>query len=132
MQQGVTASYQWLKADLESKQLLGNYLKRIKGLKKDLRLVDASFIWTECHSKQVSVKITVEKEIESQTILKQSLLVGFTIQNHMCDYCHRLEAQDFWKAVVQVRQRTDHRKTLLSRTVDSEIQSTLTLHKCES
>ena len=102
---------QWLKADLESKQLLGICLKRIKGLKKNLRLVDASFIWTESHSKLITVKITVEKEIEAQTILKQSMLVSFTIRNHMCDDCHRTEAQDFWKAVVQVRQKTEHRKT---------------------
>ena len=102
---------QWITADLESKQLLGICLKRIKGLKKSLRLVDASFLWTEPHSKVVNVKIVVEKEIEAGTILRQNVVVTFIIQNHMCDDCHRTEAQDFWKAVVQVRQKTTHRKT---------------------
>ena len=32
-------------------------------------------------------------------------------ETHHSDDCHRLEAQGFWKAVVQVRQKTDHRKT---------------------
>ena len=59
----------------------------------------------------VMVKIVVEKEIEVGTILRQNVVVNFVIQNHMCDDCHRSEAQDFWKAVVQVRQKTTHRKT---------------------
>ena len=102
---------QWLTAELESKQLLAICLKRIKGLKKNLRLVDASFLWTEPHSKQVMVKIVVEKEIQSGTILRQSVVITFIMQNHMCFDCHRVEAQDFWKAAVQVRQKTTHRKT---------------------
>ena len=27
------------------------------------------------------------------------------MQSHMCSECHRVEAKDFWKAVVQVRQK---------------------------
>ena len=27
------------------------------------------------------------------------------MQSHMCGECHRVEAKDFWKAVVQVRQK---------------------------
>jgi len=38
-------------------------LKRIKGLGKEARLVDASFIWTEEHSKRIRVKITEQKEV---------------------------------------------------------------------
>ena len=29
----------------------------------------------------------------------------------MCDDCHRREAKDFWRAVVQVRQKAVHKKT---------------------
>lgn len=40
-------------------------------------------------------------------ILQQVFVVEFVIQSQMCDDCHRVEAKDFWKAVVQVRQKVD-------------------------
>lgn len=39
------------------------------------------------------------------TILQQVFVVEFTVNNQMCSDCHRVEAKDFWKAVVQVRQK---------------------------
>lgn len=38
-------------------------------------------------------------------ILQQVFVVDFIIQSQMCDDCHRVEAKDYWKAVVQVRQK---------------------------
>ena len=29
----------------------------------------------------------------------------FIVQSQMCDLCHRREAKDFWRAVVQIRQK---------------------------
>lgn len=29
----------------------------------------------------------------------------------MCTDCHRIEAKDYWKAVVQLRQHVPHKKT---------------------
>ena len=37
-------------------------LKRLKELNK-VRLVDASFIWTEPHSKRIKLKLVVQKEV---------------------------------------------------------------------
>ena len=45
-------------------------------------------------------------------------MVEFVVQNQMCDACHRQAAQDYWKAVVQVRQKvcfviiSDHYRTV--------------------
>jgi nonsense-mediated mRNA decay protein 3 len=86
-------------------------LKRIKGLEK-VHLVDANFVWTEPHSKRVKVKLTIQKEVLGSTILEQVFVVEFTVHNQMCDDCRRQEASDYWKAVVQVRQRTNEKKTL--------------------
>ena len=52
----------WVSCSLESRELLGLCLKKLKGLNK-VRLVDASFIWTEPHSKRLKVKLTVQKEV---------------------------------------------------------------------
>lgn len=53
----------WLACQPESKELLTLCLKKIKALNK-LKLIDASFIWTEPHSKRIKVKITIQKEVK--------------------------------------------------------------------
>ncbi|POV98671.1 hypothetical protein PSTT_14243 [Puccinia striiformis] len=60
----------WLLAELESKELLAICLRRLKGLSK-VRLVDAGFIWTEPHSKRLRVKLTVQQEVLTSTVLQQ-------------------------------------------------------------
>ncbi len=95
----------WISAQLESRELLTVCLKRIKGLNKEVRLIDAGFIWTEPHSKRIKVKLTVQKEVSQGAILQQTFIVEFTIFNQICDDCQRIEAKDYWKALVQVRQR---------------------------
>lgn len=54
----------WLIAELESRELLAICLRKMKGL-KEVRLVDAGFIWTEPHSKRLRVKLTVQKEVRT-------------------------------------------------------------------
>jgi len=87
-------------------------LKRVKGIGKDVRLVDASFIWTEEHSKRVKVKLTVQKEIASGSVLQQSMVVEFTIINQQCEDCQKSFTPHTWNASVQLRQRVSHRRTL--------------------
>ncbi|GFR91110.1 60S ribosomal export protein NMD3 [Elysia marginata] len=101
---------QWVKATLESRELLSVCLKKLKGLNK-VKLVDAGFVWTEPHSMRIKVKLTVQKEVMNGAVLEQAFVVEFVVQPHMCDECHRVEAKDFWRAVVQVRQKCDHKKT---------------------
>lgn len=83
----------------------------MKGL-KEVKLVDAGFIWTEPHSKRIKVKLTVHGEINGGVVLQQVFVVEFTVTNQMCDDCHRTEAKDFWKCLVQVRQKSNNKKTL--------------------
>lgn len=40
-------------------------------------------------------------------VLQQVFVVDFIVQSQMCDDCHRVEAKDYWKAVVQVRQKVN-------------------------
>lgn len=44
-------------------------------------------------------------QVMNGAILQQVFVVEFVIQSQMCDDCHRVEAKDFWKAVVQLRQK---------------------------
>ncbi|XP_072939936.1 uncharacterized protein [Epargyreus clarus] len=101
---------EWLVCALESRELLALCLKRLKGLNR-VKLVDAGFAWTEPHSKRIKVKLTVQGEVMGGAVLQQTFVVEFVIQHQMCDACHRSEAQDYWRALVQVRQRANNRKT---------------------
>uniref|UniRef100_U5EXW8 60S ribosomal export protein NMD3 n=1 Tax=Corethrella appendiculata TaxID=1370023 RepID=U5EXW8_9DIPT len=102
---------EWVQCKLESKELLAVCLKRLKGL-KDVKLVDAGFIWTEPHSKRIKVKLTVHGEVMDGTVIQQVFVVEYTVNNQMCDNCHRTEAKDYWRCLVQVRQKAVNRKTL--------------------
>ncbi|KAG8136113.1 putative 60S ribosomal export protein [Naja naja] len=126
----------WLQCALESRELLSLCLKKIKASLSKVRLIDAGFVWTEPHSKRLKVKLTIQKEARSGlkhnsevqlglattawlciggvmngAILQQVFVVEYIVQSQMCEDCHRVEAKDFWKAVVQVRQKTPHKKT---------------------
>lgn len=57
----------WVSAALESRELLALCLRRLRGLTK-VRIIDASFIWTEPHSKRVKVKITVQQEVSFRSL----------------------------------------------------------------
>merc|ERR1712061_446468 len=101
----------WMACELESRELLGICLKKIRGLGKEVRLVDASFIWTEEHSRRVKVKITVQKEIASSSVLQQTMVVEFQVVNQQCPNCEKSFTPNLFNAIVQVRQKVAHRRT---------------------
>jgi nonsense-mediated mRNA decay protein 3 len=101
----------WVKAELESKELLTFCIKRLKNINK-VRLVDAGFVWTEPHSKRLKVKLKIQKEVVNGAILEQGYVVEYTVEDHMCEKCSRVAANpDQWIACVQVRQKVDHKRT---------------------
>lgn len=100
---------EWIKAALESRELLALCLKKLKGLNR-VKLVDAGFVWTEPHSKRIKVKLTVHGEVMTGAVLEQVFIVEYTVSHQMCDDCHRTEAKDYWNASVQVRQKAINKK----------------------
>lgn len=73
----------WVVAALESKELLAICLRRLKGLNK-VRIIDASFIWTEPHSKRIRLKITIQQEAFTGTIIQQQFEVEFVVASQQC------------------------------------------------
>ncbi|KAI9220967.1 NMD3 family-domain-containing protein [Blastocladiella britannica] len=102
----------WVKAELESRELLALLVKRLRGLSK-VRLVDAGFVWTEPHSKRIKVKLTIQKEVFANTILQQVFIVEYVVASQQCDSCMRIMAENTWRASVQVRQKVPHKRTFL-------------------
>ncbi|KAJ3451080.1 60S RIBOSOMAL EXPORT PROTEIN NMD3 [Anaeramoeba flamelloides] len=100
----------WIFAELESRDLLSLCLKKIKGLSK-VKLIDASFLYTEPHSKRLRIKCTVQQEVFVGTILQQTFQVIYVVHNLMCPDCHKSETDHTWKSLAQVRQKVPHKKT---------------------
>jgi len=103
----------WVRCEAESPQLMALCLKKVKGLDKGVKLTDASFIWTEEHSRRIKIKCTVQKEVLNGAILQQAFTVEFIVQSTQCDDCKRSFTPHSWTAMVQLRQRTDHKRTFL-------------------
>jgi len=113
-------SGKWIACELESRELMSLCLKNVSGLQKPkgengekIRLVDAGWIWTEPHSLRLKVRLTVQKEVHSGTILQQSFVVEFVVRNQQCIECQAEFRQGSWKSLVQVRQRVRHKRTFL-------------------
>ncbi|ABN65007.1 predicted protein [Scheffersomyces stipitis CBS 6054] len=103
---------QWIRAELESRELLALCLRKLKGLNK-VRLVDASFIWTEPHSRRIRVKLTVQGEAMANTIVQQTFEVEYVVIAMQCPDCAKSYTTNTWKATVQIRQKVPHKRTFL-------------------
>lgn len=103
---------QWIRAELESRELLALCLRRLKGLNK-VRLVDASFIWTEPNSRRIRIKITVQGEAMANTIVQQTFEVEYVVIAMQCPDCAKSYTTNTWRATVQIRQKVPHKRTFL-------------------
>nr|QSE03628.1 60S ribosomal export protein NMD3 [Metchnikovella dogieli] len=100
----------WIRCSMESKELLELCLKKIR--LHGVEIVDSWFVWSEPHSKRILFKIVVEKDTNDLTI-KQEVGVEGVVQNKQCGDCEMIEAEKLWNALVQIRQRTENKRTLL-------------------
>lgn len=103
---------QWVRARLESRELLAICLRKLKGLNK-VRLVDAQFIWTEPHSRRIKVKITIQAEAMMNTMIQQSFEVEYFVNAMQCPDCAKSYTANTWTATVQIRQKVPHKRTFL-------------------
>jgi nonsense-mediated mRNA decay protein 3 len=102
----------WLVAAPESKELLAICLRRLRGLSK-VRIIDASFIWTEPHSRRVKVKLTIQQEAFQGTIIQQSFEVEYVVATQQCPDCQKSFTHHAWRASIQLRQKVPHKRTFL-------------------
>ena len=108
---------QWVLADLESAELLALCVRRVRGL-KEVRLVDASWIWQEPHSRRLKLKLTVSRDVLTSRSLQQSFVVEFVVKTRHCTVCTQNASRDPWQSKVQLRQRCDYPRTLLAMEVE--------------
>ncbi|KAF8642124.1 hypothetical protein HU200_067383 [Digitaria exilis] len=107
----------WLRAAPESPELMQLLLRRVH--RQIARLggtvtAAAELVFTEPHSKRLKLRLRLRREVLHGVTMEQAHIVEFTVHDRLCDGCGRAKADpDQWAAVVQVRQRASHRRTLL-------------------
>ena len=102
----------WVQCSLESAELLSICLKKMKGLNK-VKVIDAAFVWTEEHSRRLKVKLTVQKEVFNGAILQQAFVAEYIVMKMICPDCTRVNSDQTWNSVVQVRQKVEHKRTFM-------------------
>lgn len=56
---------------------------------------------------------TIRPQVFANTVLQQIFEVEFVVVYGQCPDCTRLAAKNTWRAIVQVRQKVDHKRTFL-------------------
>jgi nonsense-mediated mRNA decay protein 3 len=102
----------WTVAAPESRELMAICLRKLKRLNK-VRVVDASFIWTEPHSRRIKLKLTIQDSVANDVILQQTFEVVYVVMYQQCPDCAKSYTQNHWRASVQVRQNVSHKRTFL-------------------
>lgn len=95
----------------ESPALLSVILKKIPGLSK-FKLIDARFLWTEPHSKRIKVRVVVQAEALDKVQVQQKVDIEFVVQSRQCMECIRASTTLTWRAMVQIRQRINTKRTM--------------------
>ncbi len=95
----------WKHLPWGSQELLIYCLERNKSV-KNLNIVNTNFVFTEEHSKRITIEITfLEDEVEHTVNLK------FHLHNKQCGDCMRTESKQFWNSIVQLRQHPMNKRT---------------------
>ncbi|GMF39535.1 unnamed protein product [Phytophthora fragariaefolia] len=87
-------------------------LKSIPGLGK-AKLIDAGFIWTEPHSKRVKLRLTLQREVANHAVVQNACVASFVIHSVKCPDCTKQYHNNTWRALVQIRQKAEHKRTFL-------------------
>ncbi|KAI1078195.1 NMD3-domain-containing protein [Whalleya microplaca] len=101
----------WVTAPPESRELLALCLKKLS--LNRTRIIDASFIWTEPHSRRVRVKLVVQAAVAEDRVMQQALEVVYVVAYQQCPECAKSYTANVWRASVQVRQKVHHKRTFL-------------------
>ena len=101
----------WIKVERESQDMMNLCLSKIKGLNK-VQIIDSSFVWTEPHSKEIKIKITIQKEL-NKSLISTSFIITFKEDWTQCEDCKKTFTPHQWRAVVQLRQKVNHKRTFL-------------------
>lgn len=110
----------WLILEPESAELLALLLNRIQGIPSSCKLVEGEFIWTEPHSLRVRVRVVIEGEVLSGTILRQAGVVSFVMEKQQCPNCRKSFTDKTWSCCLQLRQQRERGHVETFKAIEKE------------
>jgi nonsense-mediated mRNA decay protein 3 len=94
--------------------LLAVCLKKIKGLSKT-KIINAVWVWTEPHSKRLKIAVDIEKPVlDGKMNIQQRVIIEYIVRNKQCLECIREASDHSWGAMIQLRQKSDHKSSLMA------------------
>ena len=103
---------QWVSYEMESSGLMALCLKKVGGLNK-ARIIDAVWVWTEPHSKRIKIAADIEQAVlDNRLNVQQKVVIEFVIKNKQCIECIREATEHNWGALIQLRHRVGHKRSL--------------------
>ena len=97
----------------ESAELLAMLMRRVSSVLTATKIIDASWIWTEPHSRRMKINVDVERDVlDGKAQIRQKVIVEFTVKMKQCNDCVREALDHSWETLVQVRQRVGHKRNL--------------------
>ncbi|EIJ89376.1 60S ribosomal export protein NMD3 [Nematocida parisii] len=105
----------WTTLRFEGPEMLAYLLKKVPELAR-MKLVDAYFIHSEEHSKRVRMRISIDRtgELNMCSVeYSQELEIMWVIKGKHCLDCARAASNQTWNCVVQLRQKSELKQTLL-------------------
>ena len=105
----------WIHHEWESPGLLNMLLKYLHLEQQEVKIVDASFVYTEEHSRRIKINITFDRAVLDGTLdVRSNCLAEFKQKIKMCPDCQRDHNPHNWGACLQLRQRkVGHTRNLL-------------------
>jgi nonsense-mediated mRNA decay protein 3 len=121
-----TSATTWQRVELDSPELLQICLKRLTSM-REMRIVNAEFLYTEPHARRIRVSLTVQKDAVGGTVLRQTLIITFVVNFIQCPDCQEAATpREHWVSKVQVRHDGASGRTLLW--LEQQILSHRALH----
>lgn len=103
----------WMHFEMESTQLLAMLLRKISGILTSCTILDASWIWTEPHSRRIKINVDVERSVlDNKAQIRHKIIVEFTVKMKQCLECIREATDHSWETCVQIRQRVRVKRSL--------------------
>ena len=103
----------WMSYDHESSELLAMLMRRVSSVLTATKIIDASWIWTEPHSRRMKINVDVERDVlDGKAQIRQKIVVEFIVKMKQCNDCIREAVEHAWETLVQVRQRVGHKRNL--------------------
>lgn len=88
-------------------------LRKVSTVLSAAKIIDASWIWTEPHSKRIKMNVDVERSVlDGKAQIRQKIIIEFIIKAKQCMECIREATDHSWETCVQIRQRVGSQRGL--------------------